>query len=174
MTLSLVTPSKAYQESYHAYIEELGDEERYPFPLDFDASDFTSMLNKIACFRQGISLPEGYVSSSTYWLVDGKDIVGVSNLRHSLNEQIRFAGGHIGLGIRPSFRRKGIGKILLSQTIECAHAMGIDDIHIHCYADNLASQALIVACGGRLDSTDTTSDGTGLHRYRVFGRPENA
>ena len=46
--LSLVTPGMAWQVSYNSYIEELGEEERYPFPMDFDHHDFAAMLQKIA------------------------------------------------------------------------------------------------------------------------------
>lgn len=152
MTIKLIAPDISYQQSYHRYIQELGDEERYPFPLDFDYQDFPAYLSRLKEIEQGINLPTGYVPSSTYWLVQNDELIGVSNLRHSLNDSIRHAGGHIGLSIRPSQRRKGLSKTLLQLTIGKAKAMGIETVHIHCYRHNAASARMIRACGGVLES----------------------
>ncbi|MDO6620931.1 GNAT family N-acetyltransferase [Shewanella sp. 10N.286.51.B2] len=176
--MQLVKPSGYYQQSYIDYITELGDEERYPFPLDFDHSDFGAMLEKISDFARGQNLPAGYVASETYWLVEGDELLGVANLRLTLNDNIRYCGGHIGLGIRPRFRGKGLGVELLAQTIALAKGKGINELHIHCYKHNLASAKMIIANGGVLDSEielDTQSNEKNqqdnaaaiIQRYRV-------
>ncbi|WP_026376061.1 GNAT family N-acetyltransferase [Aestuariibacter salexigens] len=164
--MHLVFPSEKYKRSYTYYIEELGDEERYPFPLDFDHTDFQAMLKRNRDFYNGINLPAGYAPSSTYWLIDGEDIVGVSNLRHYLNEQLVEAGGHIGLGVRPSRRQSGVGKTLLMLTLEQARQKNIHIVHIHCYADNRASASLIRACGGELESI-VVSDKRKIARFII-------
>lgn len=151
-TIQLIKPCESFEQSYRDYIEELGDEERYPFPLDFEHDDFPALLKKLTRFEQGIDLPEGFVPSTTYWLVEGKELLGVSNLRHHLNEKIRHVGGHIGLGIRPSMRRKGLSEVLLQKTIERGRIMGIEDVHIHCHKHNQPSVRMIEACGGKLES----------------------
>lgn len=120
--MQLIRPNVEYEQSYRTYIQELGDEERYPFPLDFDHTDFKELLAKLEVFRNGNDLPEGVVPSSTYWLVDEKELLGVSNLRHHLNDRMRHAGGHIGLGIRPSQRGDGLGNQLLALTLSKAFA----------------------------------------------------
>ena len=165
-TLNLIKPNRNHQASYLSYIKELGDEERYPFPLDFDHSDFPAMLARIQDFEQGLNLPTGYVPSSTYWLVDNSEIIGVSNLRHHLNDQLRTAGGHIGLSIRPSCRGGKLSVQLLQMTLAKAAAMEIKEVHIHCYRDNLASAKMIEACGGVLDS-EVLADGEVVLRYVV-------
>lgn len=152
MNYELVLPDAAYEPSYRAYIEELGDEERYPFPLDFDHADFASMLRRLDDFAQGVNLPEGFVPSSTFWLVHGDELVGVSNLRHVLNDRIREIGGHIGLGIRPSRRGRGLGNVLLALTIAEARRRGIDPIHVHCHKHNVVSARMINRNGGVLES----------------------
>ena len=90
--------------------------------------------------------------SSTFWLVDGEELVGVSNLRHRLNAGLREYGGHIGLGIRPSRRGQGLSVELLKRTIEQARARGIGEVHIHCHASNSASARMIQRAGGVLDA----------------------
>ena len=107
MSHYLRKPGLAYESSYREYIRELGDEERYPFQLDFDHSDFNGMLARLEDFRLGRNLPEGFVTTSTYWLTNGQKLFGVSSLRHSLNPRIRHIGGHIGLSILPSARGQG-------------------------------------------------------------------
>ena len=152
MSVVLARPSAIYEQSYRAYIEELGDEERYPFPLDFEHADFPALLRRLDDFEQGRGVPEGFVPSSTYWLVENGELVGVSNLRHHLNERIRRAGGHIGMGIRPGARGRGLGVLLLGLTIEEARKRGIGELHIHCHKHNAASARMILSNGGVLDS----------------------
>lgn len=164
--INIVLPDIAYQQSYCEYIDELGEEERYPFPLDFEHSDFPAMLAKIADFATGRNLPEGYVPSTTYWLIIDGVLAGVSNLRHFLNAGLQEAGGHIGLGIRPSYRGQLWGAYLMQQTIARARQRGIEDVHIHCYADNAASSATIQRCGGVLLDTVSLVNAT-VARYIV-------
>lgn len=152
MATALVLPSRDYEHSYHAYIVELGDEERYPFPLDLEHQDFVALLQRLEDFANGVNLPEGFVPSSTFWLVEDGELVGVSNLRHYLNERIRHCGGHIGLGIRPSYRGGGLGNVLMALTMQEAWKLGIDEIHLHCHKENAASARMIVSNGGALHS----------------------
>ena len=168
MTSSLVLPCRKYEQSYRAYIDELGDEERYPFQMDFEHLDFGALLQRLAGFSQGINIPTGYVPSSTYWLVEGPELLGVSSLRHHLNERIRHCGGHLGLGIRPSRRGRGLGTRLLALTLLEARRMGIGEVHIHCHKDNESSGRMIVRNGGVLHSEiESGEPGAVVQRYVV-------
>jgi predicted acetyltransferase len=143
---------------------------RYPFPLDFDHDDFPKLLQRIQDFKYGVNLPEGWVPSTTYWLVEGKELVGVSNLRAFLNDKLRHVGGHIGLGVRPSMRGRGLGKLLLGLTMDEARKQGLTSLCVHCYKDNLPSARMIMAAGGVLDS-EVHADGSIVQRY-LIGIPE--
>lgn len=164
--MNLVLPSQRYQASYIDYIAELGDEERYPFPLDFDFRDFDVLLNRLDDFANGRKLPEGFVPSSTLWLVDDGTLVGVTNIRHYLNDKIEYCGGHIGLGIRPAYRGRGLGKELMRLSIEKLVERGVRDIHIHCHKGNVASSRAITSNGGVLES-QICVDGEDIERYRI-------
>lgn len=171
VTYKLVTPSLRYEQSFRTYITELKDEERYPFVLDLDASNFNDYLRRLNEFKQGIDIPEGYVESSTFWLVCGDALLGVSNLRHRLNEQIAHVGGHVGLGIRPSARGKGLSTLLLHWTCEIAKAQGIGEspnktLHVHCYSQNEASKRMIESSGGVLNSI-ASSGHNDVSRYNI-------
>lgn len=161
----LVKPHLRFKESYNNYINELADEERYPLTMDFDHTNFDSFLNQLKEYENGESLQEGHVANITYWLVEGSEIIGVSNLRPKLNEQIQYCGGHIGLGIRPSKRRNDFGSKLLELTIQEAWKLGLTELHIHCYKSNLASAKVIQANNGRLHS-EITQDQV-VQRYVV-------
>lgn len=170
MTLSLVKPAAEHQQTYFSYITELGDENRIPFPLDFDHSDFNVWLERVDGISKGIGVPEGYVPSTTFFLMDGDELIGMSNLRHYLSDLIREHGGHIGLGVRPSQRGRGIGNQLMALTIAEARKRGINEIHIHCLKDNLASANTIRRNGGILES-EGEIDGESLQRYVVTAFP---
>ncbi|WP_105254473.1 GNAT family N-acetyltransferase [Pseudoalteromonas sp. T1lg75] len=164
--MELVTPSQALEQSYRDYIVELGAEERYPFPLDFDHQDFPALLARLDDFAKGMNLPAGFVPSSTLWLVDKGEILGVTNIRHTLNDAIAHCGGHIGLSIRPSKRGLGLGKVLMAKSIAFLQQRQVNEVHIHCYKDNQASGRTIISCGGRLDSEIEVGDKC-VQRYVV-------
>lgn len=166
MELFISQPDLKYQKSYNSYIEELGDEERYPMPMDLDHSDFSALITKLKSFALGENLTMGLVPNSTLWLVQEDELCGVSNIRHELNQKLVNAGGHIGIGIRPLYRNRGLGKYLLGKTIEKAKMLGIYKVHIHCYAENIGSTKMIAACGGKLHS-NVTLKGKLVSRYIV-------
>ena len=164
----LIKPCLDHEDSYRSYIAELGDEERYPFPLDFDHSDFGLLLERLADLEAGRNLPPGRVPSSTYWLLENGEILGVSNLRHFLNDQLRHCGGHIGLGVRPSRRGQGLSVRLMRLSIDQARQRGIHEVHVHCYRSNVASARMILRCGGVLHSeVKETQSGQLVQRYIV-------
>ena len=169
-TLALIEPCADFEASYRTYIAELGDEVRYPFPLDFDHNDFAWLLRRLREFRDGVDLPDEFVPSTTYWLVDGTELLGVSSLRLELNARLRERGGHIGLGIRPSQRGRGLGRLLLKLTLAEARKHGIAQIHIHCHKHNTASARLIIANGGALDS-EVKYDDECVQRYVIEQDP---
>lgn len=164
--MKLIQPCAEYESSYTAYIRELGDEVRYPFPLDFDHSDFPKLLQRLRDFKHGANLPQGWVPSTTYWLVDGKELIGVSSLRAFLNEDLRHVGGHIGLGVRPSMRSRGLGKLLLKLTVDEARKQGLASLCVHCYKNNAPSARMIIANGGVLKS-EVQAEGSIVQRYLI-------
>lgn len=167
MTAQLIQPSLEYQRSYEAYIRELGTEVRYPFPMSFDHSDFPKLLARLEELRTGTNIPDGFVPSSTNWLVQGDELLAVSNLRHHLNDRLKEHGGHIGIGVRPGQRGKGLGKLILKLTVAEARKRGIDDVHVHCHKHNEASARMIIANGGVLHSEVAEPDGKIVQRYIV-------
>ena len=44
----------------------------------------------------GLYLEEGMVPTTTYWVYDGRKLVGIGRLRHELNEALEKKGGNCG------------------------------------------------------------------------------
>lgn len=151
--MKLISPSIDFKNSYFSYIEELGNEERYPYPMDLEHANFEALVDRLTLYSKGINLPDWLVPNTTFWLMNKNQICGCSHLRHCLNEELEFAGGHIGLGIRPTYRGKGLSKILLNLTIKKAINMGINKVHIHCHQSNIHSKRMIESTGAILSST---------------------
>jgi predicted acetyltransferase len=173
--LLLQAPSANLQDSYRGLIAELdaGGERRVPFVLDYPFEDFEALLARFRDEAQGIGLPNGFVPHSTFWLVrNGREIVGVSNLRHRLNAHLLKEGGHIGYGIRPSARRKGYGKEILRQTLAKAREHGIGRALVTCGKENIGSARIILANGGVFESEEFSEErGEVVQRYWISNGP---
>lgn len=95
---------------------------------------------------------ESRVPGITYFLVRESDnkIVGMINIRLSLNERLKKYGGHIGYSIRPTERRKGYNKVNLYLALEICKEHGIKEVFLDCDKSNLGSAKTMQALGGKL------------------------
>ena len=103
----LVRPSEQHQGSFLAAVREaqatgsgLGDTLAWD-PAELEA-DFPAFLTALRRYEPGHALPDGFVHSEVWWLVEGGEFLGRVNIRHTLNERLREFGGHIGYEVRPS------------------------------------------------------------------------
>jgi predicted acetyltransferase len=81
------------------------------------------------------------------WIVEDDLVVGGIALRHEFDDFVSWAG-HIGYGIRPSARRRGLANWALGQILDEARAIGLDQVLVVCEADNVASARTIESRGG--------------------------
>lgn len=152
------------------YAEELGrsDRELVPWPLTQLVEDFPAYVTFLKDSSLGVGLKDGWVPSSTYFLVNGScRILGVANLRHRLTEHLLREGGHIGYSVRPSERRKGHATAMCAMVLEKAREMGIERVLITCDKDNLASARVIQKNVGVLEN-ETISNETGKIKQRYW------
>ncbi len=173
--LALIKPTVEYEKSYRSYIRELGSSERYPFTLDFEFDDFPALVTQLNNCSRGIGLPDGWVPHTTFWLLEGEEIVGVSSLRHRMTDHLKRLGGHIGFGVRPSAQGRGIAKELLRRTLDEAGRLGKSEVLMICLKDNVASARVIRANGGKLESEYSAPEYAGLlQRYVIQIDPDPA
>jgi predicted acetyltransferase len=91
-------------------------------------------------------------SECTYrWIVDGNAVLGGIALRHEFTDFVARMG-HIGYGIRPSARRRGVATWALGRMLDEAKAHGFGRALIVCEADNIASAKVIENNGGILEA----------------------
>lgn len=113
-------------------------------------SDLEEWLSVIKQHEDPNTTPQDRVASHTYLLVEEAEVIGMLDIRMELNEYLYTRGGHIGYAITPEKRGQGYGKKMLSLGINEAYDLGIDRLLITCDQDNLASQHVIKANGGKL------------------------
>lgn len=123
-------------------------------------SPFISYLRLLREAKAGINLPEGHVPSTALFAFVGGEIVGKVNLRHRLNSHLEKVGGHIGYGVMPLHRGKGIATEMLKQTLECCRKMGLQKVLLTCDENNYASMKVIEKNGGVLENLYDPNNGT--------------
>lgn len=111
---------------------------------------------------------EGMVPDSTFFCLDTeRDIfVGAVNIRHYLNEGLLLNGGHIGDGVRPSQRRKGIATKMIGLALEECRKLGIHRVLMVCDKNNIGSAKSIQNNGGVLEN-EVLVDGVVEQRYWI-------
>lgn len=92
------------------------------------------------------------VPAETFFLVRESDnrIIGITNIRLSLNESLKKFGGHIGYSISPTERRKGYNKINLYLALQECQKNGIDIAILTCDKANIASSKTMTSLGAQL------------------------
>jgi predicted acetyltransferase len=168
--VQLVMPSAEHADSYRALVREFVErgEPMIPFTLGFAADPFDAFLEKLAACSRGEGIPEGFVPHSTFWLLHGREVVGVSNVRHRLTEALRANGGIIGYSVRPSARGRGFARALLRLTLDRARGLGLSEAWMTCAKSNAASARTMLANGAVLVSEAfIESRGEIVQRYLV-------
>lgn len=111
---------------------------------------------------------QGLVPDSTFFCLDEeKDMfVGAVNIRHYLNDRLLLDGGHIGDGVRPSQRRKGVATRMIGLALEECRELGIRKVLMVCDKDNIGSAKSIRNNGGVLEN-EIEVDGVMQQRYWI-------
>ncbi len=113
-------------------------------------------LVKVRLQADPATVPEGRVQATQFLTVRASDnrLVGMLQVRHTLDDYLRKFAGHIGYSIRPSERRKGCATEQLRQAlIYCKEELGLPRVLITCLDDNEASRRTILSQGGVYDGT---------------------
>ena len=88
------------------------------------------------------------------------------NIRHYLTEAMLLNGGHIGDGVRPSERRKGIATQMIGLALEECCELGIGRVLMVCDKENIGSAKSILNNGGVLEN-EIIVDGVTEQRYWI-------
>jgi len=131
------------------------------------AEGFTAWVQRLHREADTSIPPEGgRVHSSYFWIVEDDAYLGAIALRHTLNDFLLEAGGHIGYGVRPSARRRGRATWALARVLLEAKALGLHEVLVTCDDTNTGSQRVIEGNGGVLEDIRDTSLGR-TRRYWI-------
>lgn len=168
MNLRLVRLSEAYRTQLVEMLEEWFSVETDITPWAIAKNDYHDFEYYLKHLDVTADNEEGLVPDSTFFCLDeDRNIfVGAVNIRHFLNERLLFGGGHIGDGVRPSERGKGIGTRMVGLALEECRKLGIDRVLMVCEKDNPASARTIQKNGGVLEN-EVVDRGDVCQRYWI-------
>jgi predicted acetyltransferase len=153
--MKLDFPSVQYKDSFLEALREFHAEgSSFDLLANLNAaslmSDFEDYVRQLIDQSKGKSLPQGWISHTTYWIIDNDEFMGVIDLRHGLTPALEKYGGHVGYAIRPSKRRKSYATEAVKMLIPLAFRIGIKRVLITCDTNNTASIKVIESNGGIL------------------------
>ena len=157
--MRLIFPTMDYKEKAIQFINEF-----YEYNSDINGSGSLDKHLKKSTYEEWIkkvyadidiaNLLPSKVPSLTYFYIRERDdkIIGMINIRLSLNDILRKEGGHIGYCIRPTERRKHYAANMLNDALKVYDTLGIHEVIISCDKSNIASAGVIKKCGGELEA----------------------
>ena len=133
MKLKLVKLSAAYKKQLFDLLDEwyATGEKIVPYAIrKADYHDFDRYVSAI----EGPGDGGETVPDSTFFCLDVERniFVGAVNIRHSLNAGLLLYGRHIGDGVRPSERRKGIATQMIALALKECRKLGIRRVLMVC------------------------------------------
>lgn len=158
MKLRLVKASEQYRNQITDMLDEwnTAGETIIPYAIRrIDYHNFAFYCNNL----EVKDAHDGLVPDSTFFCLDEERnlIVGAVNIRHYLNEALQLNGGHIGDGVRPSERRKGIATKMIALALDECRKLGIEKVLMVCDKDNIGSAKSIQKNGGILENEIETN-----------------
>lgn len=165
--LFLSIPNKKYQKSFEEYVIAYQKEENnfYFSKYKKGIEDFNEYIEDLYKYSKGLDLPDGEVTTSTLWLIDNNEVVGVVRVRH---EDVG-TDGHIGYDISPCYRNKGYGSQILKLALVQAEKLGIKEAILTCNIDNISSKKIIEKNNGRLlEIVFDEEENENLYRYSII------
>ena len=167
MDLRFVKASNQYREQISDMLNEWNATGEKIIPYAIRRTDYHDFAHY--CDNLEVKDPRGgLVPDSTFFCLDEDRniIVGAVNIRHYLNESLLLNGGHIGDGVRPSERRKGIATKMIALALEECKKLGIEKVLMVCNKENIGSAKSIQNNGGILEDKIEV-DGVVVQRYWI-------
>jgi len=171
--IKLILPTEGYLDQVWAYRQECFEADSSmdgcgPLRSSESAEQW---LADVRNYMDPATVPEGKVQATQFLTVREADdrLVGMIQVRHTLNDYLRKFGGHIGYSIRPGERRRGYATEQLRLVLPWCKGLGLDRVLITCYVNNEGSRRTILKNGGTYECTncDPDRDGRKLELYWI-------
>lgn len=170
--LMLLKPGKDFAEQIFYYrqaflisgdpMEGTGSLYRMPDPEDWLAQ--TEDLSRPE------TVPENWDVTSQYICVRPFDnrLVGMIQVRHTLNPYLALYGGHVSFSVLPDQRGKGYGTWMLKNVLPYCREFGLGEVLLACDPSWTAGKRVIEKNGGEfLEKVFDPEYETDVERYRI-------
>ncbi len=132
----------------------------FEFLLDWDEglpwADYLAYLDRL---ETGEDLPPDRVRMA-FRVVDlDGELAGRTSIRFELNDWLSRIGGHVGYGVRPACRRRGVALSLLQGSLALLRSAGVNRALVSCDDDNIGSATVIERCGGVFERIEPDDHG---------------
>lgn len=149
--IRLIRPLKIHETDAIAFKQEFFDNGE-------NTINGSELLDRMSSFDEWLKSVTDNISENTVnpsWVVtdtyfafnDDNRLVGIIDLRHTLNDFLKDFG-NTGYSVRPSERRKGYATEMLALILERAKEIGLDKLQLSVERSNVASVKTITRNGG--------------------------
>lgn len=151
MKISLVRPTMEYKDKAADFKREFFDNGELTIngsELFDKTDDYEKWLESVTNNTLPETVNPEWVVMDTFFAVDESDrIIGIIDLRHTLNGFLKDFG-NCGYSVRPSERRKGYAAEMLRLMLDAAANVGLSELHLAAERDNEPSIKTIIKNGG--------------------------
>lgn len=167
--INLVLPTEEHETQINEYIDEhiINDESDLHGGALIEKMPYADWLKQLKNNSDENTVNPEWVVSSTFLAIMNGNIVGMIDIRHTLNQFLSDYGGHIGYGVRPSERNKGYATEMLMMGLDYCNKLGLGKVMLACYKENEASSKTILKCGGILEKEFVYSNGKTVQVYWI-------
>ena len=167
--IQLVRPTEEWKEQAFEFKQEFFDHGEFVIngsELFDKTDDYTEWCRSIDANTKQETVNPDWVVTDTFFAVDDNGrIVGIIDLRHTLNGVLKDLG-NCGYSVRPSERRKGIATEMLRQLLDVAKKAGMKELHLSVEKNNEPSVKTIIRNGGVYERS-FEFDGEQADIYRI-------
>ncbi len=149
--IKLIRPTKELKEKALDFRQEFfdnGEKVINGSELLDQTENYDDWLASVTANTSAKTVDPAWVVTDTFFAVDETEkIVGIIDLRHTLNDFLKDLGNS-GYSVRPSERRKGIASEMLRQLLTIAVQSGMTELHLSAEKTNEPSIKTITKNGG--------------------------
>lgn len=165
MNLKLVSLEEEYKSQLVDMMEEWSQSDEKIIPYAIRKNDYHDFAHYLSGLEER---EDGESPGFTYFCLDmDRNIfVGAVNIRRFSDDALLGDSAHVGDGVRPSQRKKGIATQMIALALEKCKELGIHKVLMICDKDNIGSAKSIQNNSGVLEG-EMDMDGEIVQKYWI-------